>query len=548
MDPFAWLLVLCAAMFAGAFGSGYIPLYFSWSERRLRLVTIFGAGLLVGTALIVIIPEGVAMHYESRRAAEAAAALHFAGGAGGAGGAHAAPAAHVSAAAGAGAGAGGHASHAGHAHGRRLLEGGSAFGSAGADFGAAAALPAGARALLGLGGGDAAVAETIASLGSGAGGGAGGGAGAGAAAGAAPPAPVSLLGLTPAAQAAFLASSQPAAHAGGAEHAGENGGGSFGGSGSGGGGGEDAHSQRAHSHGSGHYQIGAALAVGFAFQLLVDRLSGGLHSHTSSAAVAEGGGAGGGGLGGGGGAGSSGTSAAALAAADRRLAAAADGLGLGLGGAAGGLGLGLGLGGLGGASSAPQELNVRANAGGDHSAKSKSAMAGMVVHAFVDGVALGAAVREGDSALGLLVFVAIMLHKAPSSFGLSSYLLHHGISHDGVKRRLLLFSLAAPAGALATFSLLSANLFVYRQEMLALCLLFSGGTFLYVATAHVLPEIQAGALGGGGDDDDDAGGGAGAAAKGDGHGHSHGHSHGHGHHVSPVRRSARSARLARRTD
>ena len=100
--------------------------------------------------------------------------------------------------------------------------------------------------------------------------------------------------------------------------------------------------------------------------------------------------------------------------------------------------------------------------------------------------------------------------RRPSSFGFSSYLLHHGISHDGVRRRLVLFSLAAPVGALATFSLLSANLFVYKQEMLALCLLFSGGTFLYVATAHVLPEIQAGALSGGGGDDEHEG-------------HSHGH-------------------------
>ena len=30
--------------------------------------------------------------------------------------------------------------------------------------------------------------------------------------------------------------------------------------------------------------------------------------------------------------------------------------------------------------------------------------------------------------------------------------------------------------------------------MLAQLLLFSGGTFLYVATAHVLPEIQAGTV------------------------------------------------------
>lgn len=39
---------------------------FTYNIAKLRWVTIFGAGLLVGTALIVIIPEGVAMHYESQ--------------------------------------------------------------------------------------------------------------------------------------------------------------------------------------------------------------------------------------------------------------------------------------------------------------------------------------------------------------------------------------------------------------------------------------------------------------------------------------------------
>ena len=118
----------------------------------------------------------------------------------------------------------------------------------------------------------------------------------------------------------------------------------------------------------------------------------------------------------------------------------------------------------------------------------------MIVHAAVDGVALGAAIKEGDSALGLLVFVAIMLHKAPSSFGLASYLLHHGITPEGVKRRLLVFSSSAPLGAFATYMLLSMTVVEYKQELLVVLLLFSGGTFLYVATAHVLPEIQAGTV------------------------------------------------------
>jgi zinc transporter 9 len=131
---------------------------------------------------------------------------------------------------------------------------------------------------------------------------------------------------------------------------------------------------------------------------------------------------------------------------------------------------------------------------GDDSAKSKSALLGMIVHAAVDGVALGAAIKEGDSALGLLVFVAIMLHKAPSSFGLATYLLHHGITPEGVKRRLLVFSSAAPLGAFATYMLLSLSTVMYKQELLSVLLLFSGGTFLYVATAHVLPEILAGTV------------------------------------------------------
>lgn len=43
------------------------------------------------------------------------------------------------------------------------------------------------------------------------------------------------------------------------------------------------------------------------------------------------------------------------------------------------------------------------------------------------------------------------------------------------------------------------------QESLALCFLFSGGTFLYVATAHILPELQqrSSTRGSGQDDDED---------------------------------------------
>lgn len=66
MEPGVVLLGFCVAMFAGAFLAGYIPLSFGLSEEKLRLITIFGAGLLVGTALIVIIPEGIGMHFSAQ--------------------------------------------------------------------------------------------------------------------------------------------------------------------------------------------------------------------------------------------------------------------------------------------------------------------------------------------------------------------------------------------------------------------------------------------------------------------------------------------------
>ncbi|KAJ5123906.1 uncharacterized protein N7515_007731, partial [Penicillium bovifimosum] len=115
---------------------------------------------------------------------------------------------------------------------------------------------------------------------------------------------------------------------------------------------------------------------------------------------------------------------------------------------------------------------------------------GLVIHAAADGIALGAS--SSDSGLSFIIFLAIMVHKAPASFGLTSVLLKQGLSSRTARAHLLVFSLAAPLGALATF------LFVqmmgsssadeagthWRTGML---LLFSGGTFLYVAM-HTMQE------------------------------------------------------------
>lgn len=56
-----------------------------------------------------------------------------------------------------------------------------------------------------------------------------------------------------------------------------------------------------------------------------------------------------------------------------------------------------------------------------------TATIGLVVHAAADGVALGAAATTSHADVEIIVFLAIMLHKAPAAFGLVTFLLHEGI-------------------------------------------------------------------------------------------------------------------------
>jgi len=121
-----------------------------------------------------------------------------------------------------------------------------------------------------------------------------------------------------------------------------------------------------------------------------------------------------------------------------------------------------------------------------------TATIGLVVHAAADGVALGAASGSAHSEIQLIVFLAIMLHKAPASFGLVTFLLHEGLDKARIRRHLLIFALSAPLAAVLTYFFISHG---GNKETLTslnttgILLLFSAGTFLYVATVHVLPEV-----------------------------------------------------------
>ena len=51
----------------------------------------------------------------------------------------------------------------------------------------------------------------------------------------------------------------------------------------------------------------------------------------------------------------------------------------------------------------------------------------------------------------MIVFLAIMLHKAPAAFGLVTFLMHEGLDRTRLRRHLLAFALSAPIAAFITF-------------------------------------------------------------------------------------------------
>jgi zinc transporter 9 len=115
--------------------------------------------------------------------------------------------------------------------------------------------------------------------------------------------------------------------------------------------------------------------------------------------------------------------------------------------------------------------------------RSLATTTGLVIHAAADGIAMGASASSSNTNLGFIVFVAIMVHKAPAAFGLTSVLLKQGLSKRAARGHLIIFSLAAPFGALTTWILVNilggSHMEGERgQWWTGMLLLFSAGTFL----------------------------------------------------------------------
>ena len=111
---------------------------------------------------------------------------------------------------------------------------------------------------------------------------------------------------------------------------------------------------------------------------------------------------------------------------------------------------------------------------------SMTALIGLLMHTFVDGVAVasGFGVSQG---LGALVFVAVLLHKFPEGLAISSLFLAAGASRTKAIGAALALGMTTIIGVILT-----DQIPFLQQYGLGI----SAGVTLYVAASNLVPEFQ----------------------------------------------------------
>ena len=115
-----------------------------------------------------------------------------------------------------------------------------------------------------------------------------------------------------------------------------------------------------------------------------------------------------------------------------------------------------------------------------HNHARTTVLLGLAIHTFFDGVAIAAGFLV-STWLGVVIFVAVFLHKLPEGFTVASLVLASGMG----KRNAIL-----AAGLLGMATLFGVVLTSTLQGQLKYALPLSGGVTLYVAASDLLPEVN----------------------------------------------------------
>ncbi|MBK9527161.1 MAG: ZIP family metal transporter [Acidobacteria bacterium] len=113
-----------------------------------------------------------------------------------------------------------------------------------------------------------------------------------------------------------------------------------------------------------------------------------------------------------------------------------------------------------------------------------TAVGGLLVHTFFDGVTIAAAATI-DAKAGLLVFIAVLLHKFPEGFTIGSMVLAAGKGRRQVMLATTLMGVTTFLGVIV-FYVIGNNF----SSVTAYALPVAGGVTLYVAASDLIPEVN----------------------------------------------------------
>jgi zinc transporter ZupT len=108
------------------------------------------------------------------------------------------------------------------------------------------------------------------------------------------------------------------------------------------------------------------------------------------------------------------------------------------------------------------------------------ALLGLSIHAFFDGVVMAAGLLTSYR-LGMVLFLAVFLHKIPEGFTIASIMLSAGRDRRAAWQATLLIAVATLAGILMV---------AVTQPAIRYALPFSAGVTLYVAASDLIPEVN----------------------------------------------------------
>ncbi len=110
------------------------------------------------------------------------------------------------------------------------------------------------------------------------------------------------------------------------------------------------------------------------------------------------------------------------------------------------------------------------------------AVIGLSIHSFFDGISIASGFLVSPG-LGLLLFIAIILHKAPEGFTIASIMLAAGRGRGAAQLSSIVVGAASIVGAMCVYPLRR-----FVGEGLAL----SAGVTVYVAASDLIPEVNRG--------------------------------------------------------